>query len=108
MLIQLGSTASPVSLTPPLARSPVPADTAPRRTRPGAIEIRQLVRVVAAAALLGVLGFTGKNPWDRTRAARLAAGTWRYQYEDVTATNIPTAQLQGVRSWVDAPTTGPP
>ncbi len=50
------------------------------------------------------LGFTGVNPWDRTRAAKLAAGTWRYQYEDVTtATNIPAAQLQGVRSWVDAP-----
>jgi hypothetical protein len=50
------------------------------------------------------LGFTGVNPWDRTRAAKLADGTWRYQYEDVTtATNIPAAQLQGVRSWVDAP-----
>jgi hypothetical protein len=50
------------------------------------------------------LGFTGINPWDRTRAAKLADGTWRYQYEDVTtATNIPAASLQGVRSWVDAP-----
>jgi hypothetical protein len=50
------------------------------------------------------LGFTGVNPWDRTRAAKLADGTWRYQYEDVTtATGIPVAQLQGVRSWVDAP-----
>ena len=50
------------------------------------------------------LGFTGINPWDRTRAAKLAAGTWRYQYEDVTtATNIPAASLEGVRSWVDAP-----
>jgi hypothetical protein len=50
------------------------------------------------------LGFTGINPWDRTKAAKLADGTWRYQYEDVTtATGIPAAQLQGVRSWIDAP-----
>jgi hypothetical protein len=50
------------------------------------------------------LGFTGVNPWDRTRAAKLAAGTWRYQYEDVTtATGIPAASLQGVRRWIDAP-----
>jgi hypothetical protein len=50
------------------------------------------------------LGFTGVNPWDRTRAAKLADGTWRYQYEDVTtASGIPAAQLQGVRSWIDAP-----
>jgi hypothetical protein len=50
------------------------------------------------------LGFTGVNPWDRTRAAKLADGTWRYQYEDVTtATGIPAASLEGVRSWVDAP-----
>jgi len=50
------------------------------------------------------LGFTGVNPWDRTRAAKLADGTWRYQYEDVTtATGIPAAQLEGVRSWIDAP-----
>jgi hypothetical protein len=50
------------------------------------------------------LGFTGINPWDRTRAAKLAAGTWRYQYEDVTtATGIPADRLEGVRSWVDAP-----
>jgi hypothetical protein len=50
------------------------------------------------------LGFTGVNPWDRTRAAKLADGTWRYQYEDVTtATGIPAASLQGVRSWIDAP-----
>jgi hypothetical protein len=50
------------------------------------------------------LGFTGVNPWDRTRAAKLADGTWRYQYEDVTtATNIPMAKLEGVRSWVEAP-----
>jgi hypothetical protein len=50
------------------------------------------------------LGFTGVNPWDRTRAAKLADGTWRYQYEDVTtATGIPAAQLAGVRSWIDAP-----
>jgi hypothetical protein len=54
-------------------------------------------------ALVG-LGFTGVNPWDRTRAAKLAAGTWRYQYEDVTtATGISAADLQGVRSWIDAP-----
>jgi Cysteine-rich secretory protein family len=50
------------------------------------------------------LGFTGINPWDRTRAAKLADGTWRYQYEDVTtATGIPAADLKGVRSWIDAP-----
>ena len=50
------------------------------------------------------LGFTGVNPWDRTKAAKLADGTWRYQYEDVTtATGIPAASLQGVRSWIDAP-----
>jgi hypothetical protein len=50
------------------------------------------------------LGFTGVNPWDRTRAAKLADGTWRYQYEDVTtATGIPADRLEGVRSWVDAP-----
>jgi len=50
------------------------------------------------------LGFTGVNPWDRTRAAKLADGTWRYQYEDVTtATGISAADLRGVRSWIDAP-----
>jgi hypothetical protein len=50
------------------------------------------------------LGFTGVNPWDRTRAAKLADGTWRYQYEDVTiATGISAANLKGVRSWIDAP-----
>jgi hypothetical protein len=50
------------------------------------------------------LGFTGVNPWDRTRAAKLADGTWRYQYEDVTtATGITAADLKGVRSWIDAP-----
>jgi hypothetical protein len=50
------------------------------------------------------LGFTGVNPWDRTRAAKLADGTWRYQYEDVTtATGISAADLKGVRSWIDAP-----
>jgi hypothetical protein len=50
------------------------------------------------------LGFTGVNPWDRTRAAKLADGTWRYQYEDVTtATGISAASLRGVRSWIDAP-----
>jgi hypothetical protein len=55
-------------------------------------------------AALRQLGFTGVNPWDRTRAAKLADGTWRYQYEDVTtATGIPAASLQGVRSWIDAP-----
>jgi hypothetical protein len=50
------------------------------------------------------LGFTGINLWDRTRAAKLADGTWRYQYEDVTtATGISAADLKGVRSWIDAP-----
>ena len=50
------------------------------------------------------LGFTGANPWDRTKAAKLADGTWRYQYEDVTtATGISAANLRGVRSWIDAP-----
>src|SRR4030095_13038860 len=50
------------------------------------------------------LGFTGINPWDRTKAAKLADGTWRYQYEDVTtATGISAADLKGVRSWIDAP-----
>jgi hypothetical protein len=50
------------------------------------------------------LGFTGINPWDRTKAAKLADGSWRYQYEDVTtATGISAAQLEGVRSWIDAP-----
>jgi hypothetical protein len=50
------------------------------------------------------LGFTGINPWDRTKVAKLADGTWRYQYEDVTtATGIAASALQGVRSWVDAP-----
>jgi hypothetical protein len=50
------------------------------------------------------LGFTGVNPWDRTKAAKLADGTWRYQYEDVTtATGISAARLEGVRSWADAP-----
>jgi len=55
-------------------------------------------------ASLRPLGFTGVNPWDRTRAAKLAAGTWRYQFEDVTtATGIALTDLQGVRSWIDAP-----
>jgi hypothetical protein len=50
------------------------------------------------------LGFTGVNPWDRTKAAKLADGSWRYQYEDVTtATGISAASLEGVRSWIDAP-----
>ena len=54
--------------------------------------------------VLTQLGFTGVNPWDRTKAAKLADGTWRYQYEDVTtATGISAANLKGVRSWIDAP-----
>jgi hypothetical protein len=53
---------------------------------------------------LSRLGFTGVNPWDRTKAAKLADGTWRYQYEDVTtATGLSAADLRGVRSWIDAP-----
>ena len=53
---------------------------------------------------LKALGFTRVNPRDRTRAAKLADGTWRYQYEDVTtATGISAANLKGVRSWIDAP-----
>jgi hypothetical protein len=58
---------------------------------------------------LADLGFTGVNPWDRTKTAKLAAGTWRYQYKDVTtATGIAAAKLEGVRSWIDAPTTACP
>jgi hypothetical protein len=39
-----------------------------------------------------------------TKAAKLADGSWRYPYEDVTtATGIPAARLEEVRSWVDAP-----
>jgi hypothetical protein len=53
---------------------------------------------------LARLGFTGVNPWDRTRAAKLADGAWRYQYEDVTtAIGISKADLKGVHSWIDAP-----
>jgi hypothetical protein len=50
------------------------------------------------------LGFTGANPWDRTKAAGLKAGSWRYQFEDVVTADGPAAgSLDGVRSWVDAP-----
>jgi hypothetical protein len=56
------------------------------------------------SASLGRLGFTGVQPWDRTRAAGLRDGAWRYQYEDVvTATGIAAGDLAGVRSWIDAP-----
>jgi hypothetical protein len=38
---------------------------------------------------LRALGYSGVNPWDRTRAAGLKDGSWRYQYEDVvTATGV--------------------
>jgi Cysteine-rich secretory protein family len=49
------------------------------------------------------LGFTGVNPWDRTKAAGLKAGSWRYQFEDVVTADGTAASLDGVRSWVDAP-----
>jgi hypothetical protein len=53
---------------------------------------------------LRALGYSGVNPWDRTRAAGLKDGSWRYQYEDVvTATGVTAGDLRGVRSWVDAP-----
>jgi hypothetical protein len=53
---------------------------------------------------LRALGYTGVNPWDRTRTAGLKAGQWRAQYEDVvTATGIGAGALNGVQSWVDAP-----
>jgi hypothetical protein len=53
---------------------------------------------------LRALGYTGVNPWDRTRAAGLRDGVWRAQYEDVvTAAGVGTGGLDGVRSWLDAP-----
>ena len=53
---------------------------------------------------LRALGYTGVNPWDRTRAAGLKAGAWRSQHEDVvTATGVGVGGLDGVQSWVDAP-----
>jgi hypothetical protein len=53
---------------------------------------------------LRALGYSGVNPWDRTRAGGLKDGSWRYQYEDVvTATGVTAGDLRGVRSWVDAP-----
>jgi hypothetical protein len=53
---------------------------------------------------LRALGYTGVDPWDRTKAAGLKDGSWRYQYEDVvTATGVTAGDLRGVRSWVDAP-----
>ena len=53
---------------------------------------------------LRALGYTGVNPWDRTKAAGLKAGAWRAQYEDVvTASGIGAGALDGVQSWVDAP-----
>jgi hypothetical protein len=53
---------------------------------------------------LRALGYTGVNPWDRTRAAGLRPGQWRAQYEDVvTASGISAGALDGVQSWVDAP-----
>jgi hypothetical protein len=74
----------------------------PRAARPRPVRARP--ERLPEDAGLRQLGFTGVNPWERTRAAKLADGTWRYQYEDVTtATGIPAAALQGVRSWIDAP-----
>jgi hypothetical protein len=47
----------------------------------------------------GRQGFTGVTGADRTKAAGLADGTWRGQFENVTTG--PAAS--GVQSWVDAP-----
>ena len=56
------------------------------------------------APSLRALGYTGVNPWDRTKAAGLKAGAWRSQYEDVvTATGVGVGGVDGVKSWVDAP-----
>jgi hypothetical protein len=53
---------------------------------------------------LRALGYTGVNPWDRTRAAGLRDGVWRSQNEHVvTATGVGAGGLDGVRSWLDAP-----
>jgi Cysteine-rich secretory protein family len=56
------------------------------------------------APSLRALGYTGVNPWDRTKAAGLKAGAWRSQHEDVvTASGVGVGGLDGVKSWVDAP-----
>jgi hypothetical protein len=53
---------------------------------------------------LRALGYTGVDPWDRTRAAGLRDGVWRSQHEDVvTATGVGIGGVDGVRSWVAAP-----
>jgi hypothetical protein len=44
-------------------------------------------------------GFTGATGADRTKAAGLADGTWRGQFENVTT----GPAVSGVQSWVDAP-----
>jgi cysteine-rich secretory family protein len=44
-------------------------------------------------------GFTGVTGADRTKAAGLADGTWRRQFENVTT----GPAVSGVQSWVDAP-----
>jgi uncharacterized protein YkwD len=52
----------------------------------------------------GHAGFSGRLPWDRTKAAGLRGGTWTAQGEDLTTgVNLRADQLRGVQSWIDAP-----
>ena len=51
----------------------------------------------------GLYGYTGRLPWDRTRAAGLRDSAWRSQAEDVTTSSGAAGALPGVQGWVDAP-----
>ena len=51
----------------------------------------------------GLYGYTGRLPWDRTRAAGLRDSAWRSQAEDVTTSSGTADVKAGVHSWLDAP-----
>jgi hypothetical protein len=82
---QQGSSAPPPAIAPTASSWQQPS---PRP--PGGSTLRCLAGLVAFAAAahrqtpsLRALGYSGVNPWDRTRAAGLKDGSWRYRYEDV-------------------------
>jgi hypothetical protein len=81
-----------------------PGDKAPVRRLPDRGLFGPDATAHQEAPALRALGYTGVDPWDRTRAAGLRDGVWRSQHEDVvTATGVGVGGLDGVRSWVDAP-----
>jgi uncharacterized protein YkwD len=47
--------------------------------------------------------YTGRRPWDRTKAAGLRDGTWARQGENVVTGTGSSLNLNGVGAWLDAP-----